>query len=105
MTGVELCRTQLGMAFEIQTAGLHEAKRFGNAIRQFNVAPRLRTVFDKPQHPLADAAEVGIATLRECTKQIECRRRLPICLYLSAGISAARFLGECDVVDDIATVA
>src|ERR1022692_4623734 len=42
MAGVEFGGAQLGMAFQIETAGLHEAERLGNAIRQFDIAARLR---------------------------------------------------------------
>ena len=105
VAGVEIGGAQLGMAFQIETAGLHEAERLGNAIRQFDVAPRLRRVLDEAEHPLPHAREIGVAALREGAQQIERRRRLAIGLDLPARIGTARLLGEGDVVDDVAAIA
>src|SRR5262245_56020319 len=93
------------MAFKIEAARLHEAERLRNAIRQFDVAPGLRTILYEAEHPLAHAAEIGIAALRKSAQQIECRRRLAICLDLSARIGPPRFLGKGDVVDDVTAIA
>ena len=43
VAGVEIGGAQLGMALEVEAAGLHEAERLGDAVGQFDVAPRLRT--------------------------------------------------------------
>ena len=74
------------MTFEIEAASLHEAKGFGNAVGQFDVAPRLRTVFDETKHPLTYTAKIGIAALRESAEQIERRSRLPVRFDLPARI-------------------
>ena len=89
VAGVEIGRAQFGMALEVEAAGLHEAERLGNAVRQFDVAPRLRAVLDEAQHPLLHAVEVGIAALRECAQQVERRGRLAIGLDLPARIGIA----------------
>src|SRR5262245_6960208 len=47
VTRIEVCRSELRMAFKIETAGLHEAKRLRNALRKFDVAPGLRAVLYK----------------------------------------------------------
>ncbi len=105
MAGVELGGAQLGMALEIEPAGLHEAERLRDAVGQFDVAPRLRTILDEAEHPLPHAGEIGVAALREGAQQIERRRRLPEGFDLAARIGPARVFGEGDVVDDVAAIA
>ena len=105
MAGVELGGAQLRMAFQIEAAGLHEAERLGNAVGQFDVAARLRTVLDEAEHPLPHARQIGVAALRKGAQKIERRRRLAIGGDLPARIGVARLLSEGDVVDDVAAVA
>ena len=42
VAGIEIGGAQLGMALEVETAGLHEAERLRDAVGQLDVAPRLR---------------------------------------------------------------
>src|ERR1700750_2810579 len=93
------------MALKAETARLHETERFGNTVRQLDIAPRLRAVLDETEHPLPYAGEVCVAALREGTQQVECRSRLAECLDLPARIGTSCFVGKCDVIDDIAPIA
>src|SRR6185295_2688889 len=90
---------------EIEPAGLHEAKRFRDPIRQLDVTPRLWAVLYEPEHPLTHACKIGVATLRKGTQQIQRGGRLPIGFDLPARIRSPGLLGESVVVDDIATIA
>src|SRR6185437_31513 len=96
MARVELGRAQLRMTLEIKSASLHKAQRFRDALGQFDIAPRLRTVLDETQHPLPHAREIGVAALGKRAQQIERRGRLAICLDLPAWIGTARVFAEVD---------
>src|SRR4029079_139514 len=102
---VEIGRPQLRVTFEIKPAGLHKAKRLEDASRHLSVASLWRAVLYDPEHPLAHACEIGVATLREGTQQIQRCGRLPIGLDLPARIRPSGLLGEGVVVDDIAAIA
>ena len=93
------------MTFQIETAGLHEAERLGDTIRQFDVAPRLRRIFHEAEHPLPHARQIRVAALREGAQQVERRGRLTIGVDLAARVGRTRFRSEGVVVDDIAAVA
>ena len=47
VAGVEVGGLELGMALEIEAAGLHEAERLGDAVGEFQVALRLRGILTK----------------------------------------------------------
>src|SRR6185437_6149700 len=105
VTGVEIGRAQLGMALKVEAASLHELERFADAIGQFDVTARLRTVLDEAQHPLAHAGEIGVAALRKGAQQVQRGRRLAIGLDLPARVGHARLGREGGVVDDVAAIA
>src|SRR5713101_3114430 len=67
---IEVGRTQLGMALEIETAGLHECKRLRDAVGDLAIAIELLGILDKAEHPLMDAAKAGIAAVGKCAQQI-----------------------------------
>src|SRR6516165_3235162 len=48
MAGVEVGALELGMALEVEAAGLHEAERLGDAVRQLLVVVRLGESLTKP---------------------------------------------------------
>src|SRR4029077_12996257 len=97
--------SKLGVAFEIEATSLHEAKRFRNTVGQLDIAPRLRTILHKAEHPLPHAREIGIATLREGAQQVERCRRLPKRFDLPTWIGTTRLFGKGDVVNDITSIA
>ena len=76
MAGVDVGAAQLGMAFEIEPAGLHEGERLGDAVRDLAVAVHRLRVFYKTEHPLMHAAEAGVAAMREGAQQVQGRGRL-----------------------------
>src|ERR1700687_2452809 len=78
VAGVEIRGPELRMALEIEPAGAHEAERFGDTVGELEIAPRLRAVLDRAQHPLMHAAEIGVAALGEGAQQIEGCRALAV---------------------------
>jgi len=52
VAGVKIGRAQLGMALEIEPAGLHETERLGDAVGEFLVVVGLRRVLDEAERPL-----------------------------------------------------
>ena len=86
-------------------AGAHEVERLRDAARQFLVAVPGGAVLHEAERPLVDAFEVRIAALREGSKEIERRRRLPVSLEQPLRIGRPRLGRERDVIDDVAPVA
>ena len=93
------------MTFKIEAASLHEAKRFGDLIGQFDVTSRLRAVLDETKHPLTNAGKIGITALCESAEQIERRSRLPVGFDLPTRIRSASIFGESDIVYNVTTIA
>ena len=54
MAGVELGTLELGMAFEIEAASLHEAERLADAVGELLIMMRLRRVLGEAERPLPD---------------------------------------------------
>src|SRR5436190_13559338 len=92
------------MALKIEPAGLHEAERLRDAVGEFRIAARLRTVLNKAEHPLPYIAKIGVAAGGERAQQVERRGRLPVGLHLAAWIRGARLGREIGAVDDVAAV-
>ncbi len=105
VAGVEIGGAQLGMAFQIEPAGLHEGERLGNPVGELDISLRLLPVGDGFQHPLVDATEARIAAMGEGAQQIEGGGRPAVGLDLPAGIGPAGGFRELDVVDDVAAIA
>ncbi len=105
MAGIELGRAQFRMALEIEPACLHEAERFRDTVGQFGISARLRRVLDEAEHPLVQAAQIGIAALGERAQQVERGGGLSIRFDLPARIGPPRAVGELDVIDDVAAIA
>src|SRR5262245_5869658 len=93
------------MAFEIKPAGLHEAKRLRDPVRQLDVTPRLWAVFYEAKHPLTHASEIGVTALRKGTQQIQRGGGLPIGFDLPTRVWAPSLFGEGVVIDNVAPVA
>ena len=105
VAGVDVGAAQLGMAFEIEPAGLHEGERLGDAVGHLLVAIHRLRVFYKTEHPLMHAAEARVAAMREGAQQVQGRGRLVIGLDQALRIGRARFRGELRAVDDVAAIA
>src|SRR6516225_7361813 len=105
MAGVEIGALELGMALEIEPAGLHEVERLRYAVGELLVMVRLRRVLDKAERPLADIGQIGVAAVHEGAQQIERGSRMPVGLDLPDRVGPARFFVELGAVDDVATVA
>ena len=78
VAGVDIGAAQLGMAFEIEAAGLHEGERLGDAVGDLAVAVHRLGVFYKTEHPLVHAPQAGVAAMREGAQQVQRRGRLVI---------------------------
>ena len=105
MAGVELGALEFRMALEVEPAGLHEAERFGDAIRKLLVMVRLGRVLDEAERPLPHIGEIGITALHERAQQVQRRGGVAECLDLPRRIRAASLVGEFDAVDDVAAIA
>src|SRR6516225_5002358 len=105
VAGVEVGALELGMAFEIEPASLHETERLGDAVGELLVMVGLRRVLDEAERPLPHIREIGIAALHESAQQIERGGRVAIGLDLALGIRTPRRFIEVDTVDDIAVIA
>ncbi len=105
VAGVEIRALELGMALEVEAAGLHEAERLGDAVGELLVVVRLRRVLDEAERPLPHIGEVGVAAVHEGAQQIERRGRMAEGLDQPRRIGPARGFAELDAVDDVAAVA
>jgi hypothetical protein len=105
VAGVELGALELGMALEIEPAGLHEAEGLGDAIGQLLVVVRLRRILDEAERPLPHIGEIGVAAVGECAQQVQGRGGVAKGLDLPCRIGTAGLLGEFDAVDDVAAIA
>src|SRR5882672_4305500 len=105
VAGIDIGGAQLGVAFQIETAGPHEIQRVRNAVRQLLVTAGVLGILQETKHPLMHAAKIGEAAGRKCAQQIQRRRRLAIRHQLALRIGGARPRRERDIVDDVAAVA
>ena len=105
VAGVELGALELGMALEVEPAGLHEAERLGDAVGELLVVVRLGRVLDEAERPLPHIGEVGVAAVHEGAQQVQRRGGMAEGLDLPRRIGPARLVGELDAVDDVAAIA
>ena len=105
VAGVEFGALELGMALEVEPAGLHEAERLGDAIGELLVVVRLRRVLDEAERPLPHIGEIGVAALHERAQQVQRGGGVAERLDLPCRIGPACLVGEFDAVDDVAAIA
>ncbi|MNE38076.1 hypothetical protein D3C80_1319600 [compost metagenome] len=104
MAGVEIGFTERMIAIGRNADSTHEVHRLGDALSESCITLCLRALANKAEHPLMHILQVSVATLRECTQQVQRRSRLAVSHVLTLRIRDTRSFIEIDAVDDVATV-
>ena len=100
--GVELDALEL---LRVGAAGLHEGQRAVDVGGETVVELPGRRLAHEVLVPRVHLAQVGVATLRECTDEVECRAGGVVGAHHARGVGATRRSVEGDLVDGIAEVA
>ena len=102
VAGVELRLAHLRQVGH--AAGLHEAERLVDAVREVGVARGERAARHEAEVPAVHLVQVGIAAGGEGAQQVQRRRRLHVGELHPRRVGHARLAGEVRAVDDVAAV-
>ena len=83
----------------------YEGNRLVNLGGQLAIAFCRRAAINERKVPAMDLGQISKTALRECTQQVQRRRRLVVGADLALRIRDAGFFGELDAIDHVTAIA